>query len=54
MRKSNPPLTQDRPISKLPQNLYSHDFLSTRRSDQLNHLDTQEPIDLPVFEEYVH
>ncbi|KAG6896245.1 hypothetical protein C0992_009506 [Termitomyces sp. T32_za158] len=50
VRKSMPPLTQDRPISGLPRNIYSPDFLSTRRSDLLNHLDVQDPIELPVFE----
>ncbi|KAH0578098.1 hypothetical protein H2248_005528 [Termitomyces sp. 'cryptogamus'] len=44
VRKSNPPRTQDRPISGLPRNVYSLDFLSTRRSDLLNHLDVQDPI----------
>ncbi|KAH0591349.1 hypothetical protein H2248_001427 [Termitomyces sp. 'cryptogamus'] len=38
-RKSNPPLTQDRPIMRLPHNLYSNEFLSTRHLDQLCHLD---------------
>ncbi|KAG5331320.1 hypothetical protein C0989_008217, partial [Termitomyces sp. Mn162] len=50
-RKSNPPLTQDWPIMRLPHNLYSNEFLSTRCPDQLHHLDVQSAIELPKFED---
>lgn len=39
---------------RLPRNLYSTEFLSTRRPDQLNYLEIQDAIELPEFEEYVY
>ncbi|KAG6884014.1 hypothetical protein C0993_002077 [Termitomyces sp. T159_Od127] len=51
IRLARPPVTQERPIAGLPRNLYDSNFLDTRRQDQLNHLDVQEAIELPEFEE---